>query len=244
MGHLFRAVEVEILTSCNMQCSYCPNSIDDRVENGHMSWKIYSLLIEQLNDIGFSGRMSFDFYNEPLLSNKLESFIDHAKNNLKNIQVYLYTNGTKLTLPRFKKLVIAGVDKFIVTKHEGIKKFIFEDTWKGLGNSEKDKVEYRNFDKLNLTNRGGILSHIGNEHQLASAPCMIPSYIITVTSKGNVLPCFEDFYQINQMGNIMEEPIEKIWHSHKYTNFRKKLLLGMRAENKVCKNCNRAEVLF
>jgi radical SAM protein with 4Fe4S-binding SPASM domain len=243
MTGLFEAIEIEINHGCNKTCSYCPNSVAERIEKGHMSVETYTLLLAQLNDLEFKGRISFHFYNEPMLSPNLDLFSKMAKDALKGISIELYTNGIFLTLDRFCQLEEAGVDLFIVTQHEDTENYPFLDTLKVLSEPQKKKVQFKNFKDIKLTNRGGVLPHIQSPHNTTLLPCFIPSKMVTVTVEGNVVPCFEDFYQKNQMGNIHEKSIRAIWSSEKYEEFRKNLKKGMRHQFEACKSCNRTEVL-
>lgn len=240
---IFNAVEIEINHGCNRSCSYCPNSVADRIEKGSMEPKIYQSLINQLRDINFKGRISYDFYNEPMLSTSLESYVALARDQLPEASIELYTNGTLLSLERFKLLDSAGVTKFIVTRHEGVTNYVFDVTLGNLSMDEREKVLYRNFTELHLTNRGGTLSHISPKVSTQLFPCHIPSMMLTVTVKGNVVPCFEDFYQKNQMGNILDKNIMDIWLSPQYVEFREKLRLGLRHKYEACNKCSRTEVL-
>lgn len=240
---MFNAIEIEINHGCNKTCSYCPVSTLERVEKGHMSLEIYEEIISQLKELNYEGRISYDFYNEPMLSPNLEKYVQMAKSALPKTNIELYSNGTLLSLERFQRLNAAGIDKFIITKHEGVGAYVFEDTITKLSPKERSKVQYRSFTDLRLTNRGGVLPHIPHEREAVNLPCMIPSMMLTITVNGNVVPCFEDFYQKNQMGNIMEKKLKDIWLSEKYLSFRKKLFLGKRAEFEACKSCSRLEVL-
>ena len=240
---MFNAIEIEINHGCNKTCSYCPVSTLERIEKGHMSLEIYEEIISQLKDLNYEGRISYDFYNEPMLSPNLEKYVKMAKTALPKTNIELYSNGTLLSLERFQRLDTAGVDKFIITKHEGAGAFIFEETMTKLSPQEMSKLQYRSFAELRLTNRGGVLPHVPHEREAVSLPCMIPSMMLTITVNGNVVPCFEDFYQKNQMGNIMEKKLKDIWLSENYISFRKKLFFGKRAEFEACKSCSRLEVL-
>jgi 2-deoxy-scyllo-inosamine dehydrogenase (SAM-dependent)/8-amino-3,8-dideoxy-alpha-D-manno-octulosonate transaminase len=70
---------------------------------------------------------------------------------------------------------------------------------------------------------------------------MIPSHIISVSVKGNIIPCFEDYFQKNQMGNINQEHIRDIWNKNEYVQFRESLQKGLRHKYSVCRDCNRTE---
>ncbi len=75
-------------------------------------------------------------------------------------------------------------------------------------------------------------------------PCQISQNMMTITVKGNVLPCFEDFNEKNIMGNIFRENLKDIWNNEKYKDFRSKLATGLRHKFSICHACNRTQVLF
>jgi len=243
VNDIFKSVEIEINHGCNMACAYCPNSVASRIEKGHMRPEIFERIISQLESLKFAGRLSFDFYNEPTLSPDLLNFIGLARKKLPETSIELYTNGTLLTANLYRQLILAGVSQFIVTKHDKSDDYEFERTLQLLDNDEKKYLTYRTFSEINLTNRGGVLNGVGNTISTAFMPCYLPEQMLTVTVKGNVVPCFEDFYQKNQMGNIMETSLLEIWNSEKYKEFRSSLRKGLRHKYDACKSCNRLEVL-
>lgn len=232
-------VEIEINSNCNLACSYCPNSEHERIEQGNMKKELFSKIIDQLAKIGFRGKLAFDFYNEPTLSPNFYNFMREAKDKLPGVFIEIYSNGTKITkVEDVKKLLSSGVDKFIVTKHEGIKELRLEGLVNELNPTERDYFVIREHEELRLSNRGGILTSIYDGGTLAS-PCQIPSLITTITLEGNVLPCFEDFNQKNVMGNVNNESILDIWNKEIYREFRENLKNGHREKYDICRNCNR-----
>jgi len=241
-----KAVEIEINSHCNRTCSYCPNSVDSRIESGTMSVTLYQRILDQLKLNGFKGRISYDFYNEPLLCPDIDQFVEMTREQLPSSEIHLYSNGNLLSLSRFKKLFSAGVSWFVITKQEQEKEgqYLFDQTYLKLSELEKKSVSYRNFKDLHLTNRGGVLTHIKSKHDdISIMPCLISSMMLTITVKGNVLPCFEDFYQKYQMGNIEQESLEEIWNKPEYIAYRKKLALGFRKDFSICSACTRVEVM-
>jgi|LUMW01.1.fsa_nt_gb 8-amino-3,8-dideoxy-alpha-D-manno-octulosonate transaminase len=231
-------VEIEINSDCNMACSYCPNSLAKRVEEGQMSDHLFEKILNDLKNAGYTGKIAFDFYNEPTLAKNFSQRVKRVKEVLPFSFLEIYSNGTRLNSKNavldFIKL---GIDKFIITKHEGIKKLAFEKIYDDLSLQEKAHFELRGFESLTLTNRGGSLEHI--EKKQSQLPCYIPDLVMTITVKGKVLPCFEDFYQSQEMGDVGKESLIDIWNSKRYKEFRRKLREGKRSEFKICKNCNR-----
>ena len=232
-------VEIEINSACNFSCSYCPNSVDSRKEKGDMEPELFYKIIRELKEINYNGKLAFDFYNEPTLAINFELFVSHAKSELPNVFIEVYSNGTKLnTLDKIEHIVSLGIDKVIVTKHEEAKNLPFEKLYNDLPLDLKNSFSFRNNEDLILSNRGGSLPKIYDGKTL-NAPCSIPSLIMTITVEGNVLPCFEDYKQTQEMGNVKTQTITEVWQSKKYKKFRSDLLNKNRSYYDICKNCNR-----
>ncbi len=241
----FTAVEIEINHHCNRACSYCPNSIAKRKSTGEIDRGLYTKLMSELSALGFKGRISYDFYNEPMLHSDFDGLVEETRRHLPASPIVLYTNGTKLTPERFRALVSKGLTSFIVTRHEtdlGSERYVFDETYRSLTEEEKTKVIYRDHTALRLSNRGGTLKHLGEEG-LPLRQCHVPSHIVTVTVSGNVLPCFEDFHEEMKMGSLHENTIAEIWNSEDYQLMRKQLRAGLRHTRGPCTNCNKRDVL-
>jgi radical SAM protein with 4Fe4S-binding SPASM domain len=242
MSACFTAVEIEINHACNRRCSYCPNSVAKRKSTGEIDPALFDRLLSELQGISFDGRISYDFYNEPLLHSDFEGVVARTRAYLPGASIVVYTNGTLLGPGRVEKLLELGVSELVVTRHERDEGYGFERIYEGLAEEVRARVKYRGHRELKLTNRGGMLPHLGREG-LMLAPCYIPSMVVTVTVSGNVLPCFEDFNELNVMGNLNERPLLEIWNSEKFVRFRRDLKLGQRHAHAPCKSCNRYESL-
>lgn len=240
-----QAVEIEINHACNRECTYCPNSIAERKTKGFMSTEIYQKILDNLSLINFQGRVSYDFYNEPLLHPQISKFIALTKKQLPGSKLHIYTNGTLLTEKKLLELLESGVDLFVVTRHEQDEN---SDTYKFAGLLPtlsfgiQQKISYRSYKDLTLVNRGGILKHIASDG-LNFAPCHIPSHMLTVTVDGRVLSCFEDFHETLIFGDLKTENIIDIWEKKSYTNFRNDLRRGLRHLHSPCNKCNRKQAL-
>lgn len=238
----FSVLEIEINHHCNRSCHYCPNAVAERKEKGEMEPALFLDLMEQLKSISYSGSISYQFYNEPLLSANLEWFVETTRKNLSQNELLLYTNGTLLNLQKFRTLLKLGIDKFIVTKHANVGPFEFEETFKQLTDEEKKHIEFKDHTEIKMTNRGGLVD-AGPKSIPPLLPCHIPQFVTVITVKGHVLPCFEDFHQELSMGNIADTHIKDIWNSKRYTEFRSSLKKGLRHLEGPCRKCNRLEAL-
>lgn len=239
-----KSVEIEINGSCNRACSYCPNSISSRKNVGEMDLRRFDLIIKQLQDGNFKGVLSFHFYNEPLLHPLFFEFVTKVKERLSDSILKIYSNGTLLTIELFREAVKRGVDHFIITKHRSEREgYLFDKTYLKLTDQELKLVTFVNESKILKSNRGGILGDEFTEPLLLKMPCFIPGNMIVITCEGNLIPCFEDYFETQFMGNVFEISLDEILSSEKFLNFVLSLRKGRRDLFNICKNCNRYEVM-
>lgn len=235
-------VEIEINSQCNLSCSYCPNSIDERIEKGDMSRSLFEKIIQDLVKYNYQGQIAFEFYNEPLLAKEIDYNIGYLKKNLPRTTLILYSNALKLNTEEiFLKYINLGVDKFVITKHEQVEKLEFEDVYKKLSVDLKKRVDFKNHKQIKKFNRAGALKNLGGDLSCRSLPCHIPSTVLTISVKGNILSCFEDFYQKYTFGNAEQKNILELWNDNQYTKFQDDLKKGKRDLYSTCKNCNRKD---
>lgn len=232
------AIEIEINSDCNLSCAYCPNAKSERAEKGMMSRALFEEIMKQLEKYDYSGRISYHFYNEPTLSPDLNYFVGLTKKYLPKAKSILYSNGTLLNKEKIDQLYADGLHRFIITEHHQAKlhnlDFISED--KSLYTANRFK--FSSYKELPMTNRGGAVKAGVRISEPLKTPCFIPRCVLVVTVKGNVLACYEDYFQSHVMGNVTETDIFDIWNSEKYTYFRNELKAGNRHKFEVCKTCN------
>lgn len=243
MDKLFLGIEIEINHHCNLSCSYCPNANTERISKGLMSIEQFTVILNQLADINYEGRISYHFYNEPLLHPKLESFVKLSKEILPKTRSEIFTNGMFLNSTRYHALRSAGVDKFTVTQHKGIQKIVFDETYKNLSEEEKSHVKYYDHSQLIYSNRGGLIKAGKDITEPLKRVCLIPTCSLVVTVNGNVVTCYEDYNEKNVMGNIFQEHIKDIWTKPEYEQFRQDLSKGHRYKYEVCSTCNNLQVV-
>lgn len=236
--HELKVVEFEINSNCNLRCSYCPNSKDQRVEQGVLDLGLYENIIQQLAEFDFSGRISFDFYNEPLLNSDLLTYMNIANKYLPKARIIIYSNGTVLTKKMLLQLIESKLHQIIITKHEDVKNIPLDSFFDQLDNLTKKYIKYQQHDDIIKYNRGGILPHLVNKIRPLT-PCYLPMTLISVTNQGKVLPCFEDFYQELEMGDLTKNSLKEIWYSQKYQSFINDLKKGLRHKHSPCSKCNR-----
>ena len=223
-----KAVEIEVNSRCNRSCSYCPvNILPYPAVPREMHDDTFVRLHEQLAEIGYSGRISYHFYNEPLLRKDLERLIRISKSIVPSAKVVLFTNGELLTQQRYETLRDAGVMYLVITAHDNRSHPV----------RPNQIVQFPN--QLEFTNRGGMLVKLPAAtamHQ--NTPCFAASEMLVVTVTGDVVLCYEDARRENIFGNIRVQTLEEIWNSPRWGALRLSLEQGRREEAvDICRKC-------
>jgi hypothetical protein len=213
-------IEIETFAFCNRKCWFCTNSIVNRVENEQvMPESVYLSLLDQLQEIEFSGELTFSRYNEPL-SRKgiILKRIEQAKEYIPNAILRINTNGDYLTESYVDELASAGLSQLWIQQylqnnelynHVKIKQRImntlvrigYENRFEVLCDIKDCKVEY-NLLHPSMTmhirarnfakdgsSRGGTLN-IAREYQ-RTAPCQQVHKNMYLDWNGTAMVCCE-----------------------------------------------------
>lgn len=221
-------VEIEINSRCNRRCSYCPVSILPNPDvPKFMADRTLDRILNELKKIDYSGRLSYHFYNEPLLRKDLADIVRKVKVQLPNCRQVLFTNGDHLSESRYQSLYESGISYFVITSHSG----------KVHPDRKAQVVQFSS--DLELTNRGGVLEHLSDfVVDVSDTPCFAPSEMLVITVTGDVVLCYEDAFRKHVVGNIIQQDIENIWFSEKFTQIRKQLANGNRHATEICLKCS------
>lgn len=224
----FSVVEMEVNSRCNRRCHYCPVSVLPTPKTDrYMKATVFDRIISELVRVGFSGKMSFHLFNEPLLHRGLEGMVACVAKSLPRVYQLLFTNGDLLTDERYARLKTAGVDHFIVTRHG----------FTAIANRPDQTVQFP--PDLVLANRGGFFAPLAEP---LNVPCFAPTDMLILTIEGDVLLCCDDANREHVFGNIMQTSLEEIWFSPRFVSVRNILSAGKRAEGPaICRGCNNRE---
>jgi radical SAM protein with 4Fe4S-binding SPASM domain len=204
-----------------------------------MSMELFKSLLFQLSrDFDFNGCIHYHFFGEPLLNRSLPDYIRLTREILPDTIRRIFTNGDFLSDKNIEELEEAGIDEIIITQQEG-RLNRFSRNGRELLTKYSGIITYRSYNEMTLSNRGGLLD-INNGHngKMTNIPCDIPSRFLIISVKGSVVPCYDDYFQKNTMGNLIEQKLFDIWNSERYIRFRSDLQQGSRALSETCKDCN------
>lgn len=218
-------VEIEVNSRCNRRCIYCPNSVPSfpSVER-YMSRELFEKIIFELADIKFSGRLSFHFFNEPLLRRDLEELVRWARLQLPLAYFVLYTNGDLLSENRYTDLLDAGMDHFLVTRHD----------FDSYPERRFQFVQHPN--NFTVSGRGGTIAQSSEPLNIA---CFAPSEMLNVLVDGDVVLCHEDAEKQYIMGSFATQTLTDIWFGKRFAAFRASLEKGDRlGAGGICQRCD------
>lgn len=95
-------VEIEVLSTCNYKCRYCPVSVKPRKDHV-MSMEIFNTILHQISELGTVKYVSFSAFNEPLLD---PNFKDRIKIlSYTNYKLKLSTNASLFSEDKVKTLL-------------------------------------------------------------------------------------------------------------------------------------------
>ncbi|HDO6812531.1 radical SAM/SPASM domain-containing protein [Klebsiella pneumoniae] len=229
---IFTAIDFEINSHCNLECSYCPASFKDGRGRNLMPVDIFKKAIDDLSAIDYSGRISPHFFGEPLLDDRLTDLMAYARKKLPKSEIIIHTNGIRLSKEKYDACMSAGVTGFLVTKHtKTMPKNIVDIVESKYAKNGTIKV--RTIDNLTLFNRGGTVKPV-KERKMKR--CFYLSDEISITHTGNVV-CTNDFSETHIFGNVNNTNLLDIWNDKEFRKIRKEVRMGLLSLD-MCKKCS------
>ncbi|MGR8919495.1 MAG: radical SAM/SPASM domain-containing protein [Gammaproteobacteria bacterium] len=213
------AVAIETIAQCNRECGYCPVAHAPK-RKGRMTEETVLGLIDQLAALDYTNRISFHYYNEPLLDKRLMKFTRYAGEKLPRATCLLTSNGDVLNEARVREYFENGVTDLAISAHDEETHVRFEGIRAGLPAALKQRLSIRPYYRVGdgtgaarITNRGGsvdMTAYAADEVTEAS-PEGCDRIQFNIDYEGNVHPCCMDFGNEYILGNAFEEKLYDIW---------------------------------
>lgn len=228
---IFTALDFEINSHCNLECSYCPASFKNGRGKNLMPFDTFKKAIDDLSKINYSGRISPHFFGEPLLDERLPELMAYARKKLPKAQIVIHTNGIRLSKEKYQQCINAGVDGFLVTQHtKKMPKNVVDIIDSKF--SKHGTIKVRSIEDLTLFNRSGLVKP---KKERKMNRCYYLSDEISITHSGNVV-CTNDFGETHIFGNVNESSLLDIWYSKEFVTVRNELKRGV-FKLDMCKRC-------
>ena len=229
-------VEISNSGTCNRKCSFCPRS-DENYEDikEFISDELHTKLINELNELNYSGLIMYSGFVEPLLHKQIYKNLHHARSALPKAKISLVTNGDVLNEKRMTKLFESGLSTLLISVYDGPEDA--EKFQKMCDNLKLDKDRYvirhrylppeQDFG-ITMSNRAGLMKNAVHSikplQKTMDDPCNYPAYSFFMDYNGDVLMCSHDWGKKNILGNFKKQKLKEIWLNEKSNESRKKLI--------------------
>lgn len=251
---VFSNIEFNLVAACTRRCPFCPASNPEyyRVLYAgrypkRFPMDLYRRILEDLQEIGYGGDVSYSGFSEPLLHPDLEEMIRRTKMHLASARTIVITNGDLLTEPRTKALFDAGLDEMVISVYDGAAQLERLQRVVARSGAPESRVLLRGryavggrYD-FSLSNRCGLVDvkTFGQTEQTLPLrrKCYYPFTFIKVDLDGDVLYCPHNWIKLNTLGNAQNGSLWGFWTGEKLENVRRDLA---RADRKSlpCSRCD------
>lgn len=185
-----------------------------------MSEGLFKRLINELKEMDYRGRVAMYSNNEPFLDARILGLTKYARQELPNVFLYIFTNGTLMDIKKFREIIgcldFMCLDLYYDDVKELFEKNILEVVEYCEKNNICDKVMIQTINQKAIrNNRGGDSK---NRHQVyqPKAPCILPFTQFIVRPDGKVSLCCNDLLGEYTMADLNEVSIKEAWNSENY----------------------------
>ena len=238
---LFSSVEIEIINRCNGECPFCPvNRHVDPRKMKRMEEGLFKKIIRELGELNYSGRLALHSNNEPFLDERIIEFAQYAREQVPKAFIYLYTNGTLVTLDKFKR-IIPYLDRMVIDNYDdGLKlhknvQEIHEYCRNDFILDKKVEIHVRKVNEV-LNTRGGQSPNNTKKETLRMS-CILPYKQMVIRPDGKTSLCCNDPYGKNTLADLDWMTLKEAWYSDRYEKVRK-ALRKRRSRVNLCRYCD------
>ncbi|MCP4216709.1 MAG: radical SAM/SPASM domain-containing protein [bacterium] len=229
-------VAIEINSACNRKCAWCPNHKNHR-EDVYLEDALIYKVLDQLKEMGFKGKITFNHFNEPMMDKRLPTFIKYIREQIPAVHIYINTNGDYLTMESWKELREAGLDYAVISQYDGKINENVKNILEQLDAKEKKAFGAEVFSTKDMSNWAGLIKMKGNSKLPLQEICMKPFRQLQITYTGKAVLCCRDYFGKIEVGDIRTDSLKDIWASPVLKHYRKKLIKGDRGALKLCDVC-------
>jgi len=238
---LFARVEIETINSCNGSCTFCPvNKNDDPREPAKMTDELFEKIINELQELDYTGTIGLFANNEPFLDTRLEKFAKITREKLPKARIEIFSNGTIIKLQRFIE-IIPSLDLLVIDNYND--KLIYNEPTKAIIKYLKENPEHKSKVSIRMRRETALMSSRGgqspNNSKRKALPlsCLLPFYHFYIRPDVKIGLCCVDALAKYTLGDVSEHSLKEVWYNENYTKIREKIREG-RERLDVCKYCD------
>jgi hypothetical protein len=238
---LFDELNIETQADCNRACPTClrqsyPGRIPMRQGAYQMPSKLVYGLLDQAAGMEFRGRVCLQHFNEPLLDDRIEAFGRYAKSKKIFSEVYLNTNGDRLTETLAGELD-GAFDRLHIALYAGDK--------------VQREAQYRSWfrqTKLTFTQGEHVVTHFSPFTNLAdevaacqTQPCERECQMrCVIVFSGEMQLCCDDIGGQFALGSAWQRTLANLWFGEPHRSIVEQLRQpGGRQQYPYCQTCPR-----
>jgi hypothetical protein len=264
MVALFENIQFQTIDLCNRRCDFCPASLGLRQTREVMAEQTLGLILDQLQELGFEGRISPYMMNEALLDRRLPHWISMIRRRFPRNILSLSTNGDLLQDEELRAaLAHCGLDAIAVNCYGPEQLYAQRsDLIQRWAASEQDLVVrqdpggYRSLKARNgqvnvwvswvpqslahFWNRGGALAQVEPRRTSWRYPfCNLPFERMCINQLGQAVLCCGDWRYEVIMGDLRRTSLGQIWFGLQYEYYRRMHQQQELDGLPLCSTCNR-----
>ena len=245
MFKLFNSLLMEISSSCNRGCQFCPVAYNTRPDE-RMDESILMKCLTELGSIRYTGRIEFYLYNEPT---KDFEWLLHcartARATVPRATLMIATNGDYLRgASRITQLYDAGLNQLLINCYspglyekrqawlkdlidvdQGGKVYTVSNSGyrsKVLGMLDKSDITAFGRSSFRLMNRAGnIPAFLPSVDKPVKRVCTKLFRQLAINWKGQALICCQDYHGAHSYGDVATSTLEELWRHPVMNTYRR-----------------------
>lgn len=241
--HIFTYIEIETLNRCNGKCSFCPiNATAPQRQYAKMDEQVFKKIIDELSEMGFDRKVALFSNNEPFLDERIIDFAKYARNKLPKAYLFLYSNGTVLTMEKFTG-ILPYINELVIDNYNDEMEWIpnVQKIWDYCQKHPELRgkvIFYKRLENQVLLSRGGQAPNRSAFSHNRFWKCGRPFNQVIIRPDGKLSLCCSDPMGVYTMGDVSKNTLKEIWFSDKYQRIRSQIQKNGGAGMKLCKNCD------
>lgn len=241
-ANIFESVEIETINRCNGKCSFCPvNARQPQRPYAKMSDELFHKLIDELSQMDYHGNLALFSNNEPFLDERIIDFYKIAREKCPHCFLHIFTNGSLLTLDKFKE-IIPALDRMVIDNYADDKtmksnvSILYDYCQEHKEWEKKVRFMLRKENEI-LFSRGGQAPNKGMVKTLKTK-CLLPFSQLIIRPDGKISLCCNDALGKYTLGDANSQSLLNIWFSQPYREIRKSMKQYGRKQLLLCKGCD------